>query len=81
MANTTGIVDCLSLSDGSGLVAIRTGPNSREAFILWFGNQRAAGPIALWVPQLSMALARGFTVTISHGESSAYIDNVQVDAP
>jgi hypothetical protein len=81
MANTTGIIDCLSLSDGAGFVAIRTGPSSQEAFILWFGNQRAAGPIALWVPQLSMALARGFTVIISHGSSSAYIENVRVNAP
>jgi len=48
---------------------------------LWFGDQRAAGPIALWVPQLSMALARGFTVIITHGSSSAFIDNVRVNAP
>ena len=81
MANTQGIVDCLSLSEGSGFVAIRTGPSSLEAFILWFGDQRSAGPIALWIPQLSMALARGLTVIITHGASSAFIDAVRINAP
>jgi hypothetical protein len=81
MANTEGTVDCLSLADGAGFVAIRTSPTSLEAFILWFGDQRSAGPIALWIPELSMALARGLTVVVSHGASSAYIDSVRVNAP
>jgi len=80
MANTTGTVDCLSLADFSSFVAIRTGPGSQEAFILWFGDRRSAGPIALWIPELSLALARGLTVSITHGESSAFIDEVRINA-
>lgn len=81
MAVTQGIVDCLQLADGFGFVAIRTSPTAQEAFILWFGDQRSAGPIALWIPELSIALARGLNVAITHGSSSAFIDAVQINAP
>ncbi len=81
MALTTGTVSCLNLADGFGFVSIRTSPTSEEAFILWFGNDRSVGPIALWIPQLQLALARGLTVIISHGSSSAFIDSVRINAP
>jgi hypothetical protein len=81
MALTTGTVECLQLSEGSGFVGIRTSPTSLSAFILWFGDQRSNGPIALWIPELSIALARGLNVTISHAASSAFIDSVQINAP
>lgn len=76
----TGTVDCLQLADGSGFVGIRTSPTSVTAFILWFGDQRSAGPIALWIPELSIALARGLNVTITHGATSAFIDAVRINA-
>jgi hypothetical protein len=81
MPNTEGTVDCLSLSDTAGLVAIHTGPNSLEAFLLWFGDQRSPGPIALWIPELSIALGRGLTVSVSHGATSAHIDTIRVNTP
>jgi hypothetical protein len=81
MALTTGTVSCLNLADGFGFVEIRTSPTSAEAFILWFGATRSPGPIALWIPQLQLALARGLTVIISHGTSSAFIDSVRINAP
>jgi hypothetical protein len=81
MPNTDGIVDCLNLADTFGFVAIRTGPNSLEAFILWFGENRSPGPIALWIPELSIALARGLTVRITHGATSAFIDAITINAP
>lgn len=81
MALTEGTVDCLQLADGFGFVAIRTGPASLEAFILWFGDRRSPGPIALWLPELSIALARGLTVVITHDASSAFIDAVRINAP
>jgi len=80
MAITQGKVDCLQLADGSGFVSIRTRPTTLEAFILYFGNQRSPGPIALWLPELSIALARGLNVAITHGDSSAFIDAVQINA-
>ena len=81
MAITQGTVDCLQLADLFGFVGIRTDPNTLEAFILWFGDQRSPGPIALWIPELSIALARGLTVSITHPDSSAFIDVVQIHAP
>jgi len=81
MPITQGTVDCIQLADGFGFVAIRTGPDSLEAFILWFGDQRSPGPIALWLPELSIALARGLQVIISHGTSSAFIDSLRINAP
>lgn len=81
MPITEGTVDCMQLADGFGFVAIRTGPNTLEAFILYFGDQRSPGPIALWIPELSIALARGLKVSISHGSSSAFIDALQINSP
>ena len=81
MALSTGTVTCLNLSDSFGFVSIKTSPTTEEPFILWFGANRAAGPIALWVPELQLALARGLTVIIEHGASSAFIDAVRINAP
>ena len=81
MPNAEGTVGCIQIGDGSALVTIRTGPNSAEAFILWFDPDRSPGPMALWVPELSIALARGLTVIITHGTTSAYIDMVTINAP
>jgi hypothetical protein len=80
MPITQGTVDCLQLSDLSGFVGIRTDPNTLEAFILWSGDRRSPGPIALWIPELSIALARGLSVSITHPASSAFIDAVQINA-
>jgi hypothetical protein len=81
MAQTQGTVACLSLSDGAGFVGIKTSPTSQSAFILWIGVNRSNGPIALWIPELSIAMARGLQVTISHPATSAFIDAVRIDAP
>lgn len=81
MALTTGTVTCLNLADTFGFVSIRTSPTTEEAFILWFGNNRSPGPIALWIPELQLALARGLSVVIQHGTSSAFIDAVRINAP
>lgn len=81
MALTTGTVTCLNLSDGSGFVSVRTSPTTEEPFILWFGANRSVGPIALWIPELQLALARGLTVVIQHGDTSAFIDAVRINGP
>lgn len=80
MALTTGTVTCLNLADAFGFVSVRTSPTSEEAFILWFGANRSVGPIALWVPELQLALARGLNVIIQHDDSSAFIDAVRINA-
>lgn len=81
MPITQGTVDCMQVADGFGFVAIRTAPSSLEAFILYFGDQRSPGPLALWIPELSLALARGLKVSITHGSSSAFIDALQINSP
>lgn len=81
MPVTEGTVNCMQIADGFGFVAIRTDPNTLEAFVLYFGDVRSPGPLALWIPELSIALARGLRVSITHGTDSAYIDTVQINSP
>jgi hypothetical protein len=81
MPRTEGTVDCLHFADLGGFVSIRTGPNSVETFILWFSDLRSPGPIALWIPELSIALARGLSVSIFHEADSALIEGVKIKAP
>lgn len=82
MAQTVGTVEALKVSDGAGFVNIRreadTGP-SNELLIIWFGD-RSEGPAALFTTELTMALARGLRVRLSHGDRSAYITQVTVEA-
>jgi hypothetical protein len=80
MAFTTGTVSCLNLSDVFGVFSIRIAPGNEEAFFLWLGDTRSVGPIALWIPQLQLALSRGLTVTITHGDTSAFIDAVRINS-
>jgi hypothetical protein len=65
------------LADDFGFFSIRTATNSLEVFILWYGNQ-SSGPVALWIPELSIALARRTRVVVTHGASSAYADILTV---
>ena len=81
MALTTGTVTCINMGDSFGFVSVKTSPTTEEAFILWTGATRSQGPIAIWVPELQLALARGLTVTIQHGNASAFIDAVRINAP
>ena len=81
MAVTTGTVSCVNLSDTFGFVSVKTSPTTEEAFILWIGVNRSQGPIALWIPELQLALARGLTVMVQHGDTSAFIDAVRINAP
>jgi len=81
MALSEGTVSCMLLADDFGFISIRTAPDRLEPFILWYGSTRSPGPMALWIPELSIALARGLNVAIVHGDASAYIDSIRIDAP
>jgi hypothetical protein len=80
---TTGQVQYLKVASGYGFVNIRRdapdGP-ANELLIIWFGNQ-SQGPSALFTTELSIALARGLRVELSHEEDSAYITQLIVNAP
>ena len=80
MSETRGTVDCLSLSERAAFVGIRTSATSVTPFILWSGTLRAEGPITLYIPELSIALARGLSVTIFHDVTSGIITGVRVHA-
>jgi hypothetical protein len=80
---TTGRVEYLKVATDYGFVNIRReapeGPTN-ELLIIWFGDQ-SQGPAALFTTELSIALARGLRVRLSHEDDSAYITQLIVDAP
>ncbi|RPJ20704.1 MAG: hypothetical protein EHM33_27910 [Chloroflexi bacterium] len=79
--DTTGQVENLKLSNDFGFVNIRRDPpdGGNELLIIWFGDQ-SQGPAALFTTELSMALARGLHVRLTHEEDGAFITLLQVDA-
>jgi hypothetical protein len=83
IVETVGRVQYLKLATDYGFVNVRreaqTGPRN-ELLIIWFGEQ-SQGPVALFTTELSMALARGLRVKLSHEEDSAYITQLVVEAP
>ncbi|HEY6975188.1 MAG TPA: hypothetical protein VH396_02795 [Chitinophagaceae bacterium] len=83
IVQTTGQVESLKIASGYGFVNIRKdtpdGPPN-ELLIIWFGDQ-SQGPAALFTTELSIALARGLHVSLSHEEDSAYIVQLVVEAP
>ena len=83
IVQTTGHVEYLKVATGYGFVNIRKDPGdgpTNELLIIWFGNQ-SQGPAALFTTELSIALARGLHVRLSHEEDGAYITQVIIDAP
>ncbi|WP_030545281.1 hypothetical protein [Streptomyces albus] len=82
MAETVGRVESLKLADGFGFVNVRREADDppNELLIIWFGD-RSEGPVALFTTELSLALARGLRVNLLHGDDSAYITRVTVEAP
>lgn len=83
IVETTGRAEYLKLATDYGMVYFRRdaadGP-STELLIIWLGD-RSEGPAALFTTELSMALARGLRLRLSHEEDSAYITQVIVEAP
>jgi len=83
MPLTTGLVEYVKVASGYGFVNVRRdapdGPPN-ELLIIWFGD-RSEGPAALFTTELSAAMARKLHVRLFHAEDSAYISQVQVDAP
>jgi len=80
---TTGKVQYLKIASDYGFVNILKDPGegaTNELLIIWYGDQ-SEGPAALFTTELSIALARGLHVNLSHEEDSAYITQLIVDAP
>ncbi len=80
-----GAVQALKFSSFWGFVNIRRRPGdpgtANELLIIWYDDQSNV-PAALCTSQLSMALANGREVRITHEDDSAYIDSIEIrDAP
>ncbi len=79
MAISTGKIANLKFGDDYGFVFINDSADNRlEGFILWFGDDLAGGPIAMYSMLLAVALARNLTVDIQHEDDSAFIEMVRV---
>jgi hypothetical protein len=81
MAVTAGRVQYVKVGDDYGFVEIQDeGTSEVELFIIWFSDSGPGGPVGFWTLQLMMALARRLTVEVSHGDQSAFIQQVKVRA-
>jgi hypothetical protein len=87
MAETTGAVRCVRVVEDSAFACIREqGATVNELFILWWdvivtpANPPARVRIAQsnWVSLLREALASNIPVTITHPDTSALVQNVQL---
>lgn len=80
-----GAVQALKFSSLWGFVNIRRRPGdpgtANELLIIWYGDE-SHGPAALFTSQLSIALANGREVRLTHQDDSAFIDSIEIrDAP
>jgi hypothetical protein len=81
MAVTAGTVEYIKVGDDYGFVEIQDeGTSEVELFIIWFSTSGPGGPIGFWTLQLMMALAQGLPVEITHGDHSAFVEQVKVRA-
>ena len=81
MAVTIGKVQYIKVGDDFGFVEIRDqGTTEVELFIIWFFTSGPGGPIGFWTLQLMTALTRNLTVEITHGDQSAFIEQVKLRA-
>lgn len=89
MPNTTGTVDCLSISEFSGFVMIEENTGNKETFILWFNPGTSSGippqltsftriAHSMWVSLLREAVSNNLSVTVSHPTNSAEVTNVRL---
>jgi hypothetical protein len=83
MATMTGTVSCVQLFDDGGFTQI-VDPTTqeKEVFILWFAPPEVSAferiLHSMWVSLLREALVNGLTVTITHADAQAQIENVQL---
>jgi hypothetical protein len=89
MAEATGTVRCLSISEDAAFTTIDETSGGSETFILWFAPGTGGGipPTltaftrvlhSMWVSQLREAHGNNLTVTIIHPDGSAEITTVRL---
>ena len=87
MATFTGVVRCVRVADDAGFTTVNeVGTTNRETFILWWddlatpANPAARTRIARseWISFLRQSLVSNIPVSITHGATSAIVDNVQL---
>jgi hypothetical protein len=81
MAKTVeGPVTYVKTSEDVAFFGVQNGAQL-AVFILWFGSDRAYGPIALWLTHLTIALSRGLKVRVLHDDTSAFVIQLTLLAP
>jgi hypothetical protein len=87
MAELNGVVRCVRVADEAGFTWVnQLGTTNHEFFILWWdGLATPAYPAARtrisrseWVSFLRQSLVSNIPVKITHGDTSAIVDNVQL---
>lgn len=80
MAITTGTVDNIKFGDDFGFFTIAEAGGGLSIFILWFGALSSGGPVSLYTSLLTIAATRGLTVDVSHGATSAFVEQIRMHA-
>ena len=87
MAETRGLVEWIKVSEPLGLVAVRDQTsNQLEPFIIWFsGNEDTQSAFArvaqsMQVSMIEKAMEHRAPVSVIHGDQSAYITSIRLDA-
>ena len=87
MPEIIGTVQCVRVAQDSAFVCLsEQNASTNELFILWWdGFSNPDNPPASlrivqsnWVALLRQAMASSIQVTITHGDGSAYVENVQL---
>jgi hypothetical protein len=84
MAETLGRVECLNIGNDFAFVGIREDvTNEFEAFIVYFSPSLPNATLRLmhvkWLSLLRDSFSSGSQVRIIHGNSSAFIDSLQLN--
>jgi hypothetical protein len=82
MASLTGPVTCFLIGDDFCFMQMTNPSTSKpEAFILWtFPNQFSSVDrirLSMWVAMLRDAISNNIVVTVTHGDNSALVTDLQ----
>jgi hypothetical protein len=83
MATITGTVEQIRFVADLGKVLIRDESSGmEETLLLWSASNNGGGPTALFIMQLTMALAQRLRVkVVTGGTDSAFVSSVRLYAP
>jgi hypothetical protein len=87
MAEMTGTVTCLAVSEHAAFTTIKNASGTVEAFSLWFSGSggeptpselEARVANSMWVSMLAAAHSNGLKITVVHPDNSSQITSLRL---